>query len=596
MKNTVLPSILQRWRELLGFALLFRFLESLLFAPMVALVGKLLLGHTVLDSTAVVSFLLSPRGFLALTLAAVTALSIRLTEHAGLSAIIFGAFDGRRVSSREALRLIWRHLLILVRLSARFAGVAFLTVLPLLAVAGWFARHLLSKHDINYYLKLRPPEFIAAVGVIGIVAVLSMAVLLWFAVRWRWVVQVVLFQGRTPSEAFSESASLARGLAWKVAGALAGVVMVSLLLGLAALLLGDFFASLLLGETGRSPVWLAVSFGALLLLRTICSAVCTFVGSCVDAGVFTLLYLRRLASLGVQPSFPGTIATTAARGAPPRWLPAALVVGLTSFAAATIWLALDGIQDERSITIHAHRGVWATAPENTLAAVREAIAARADYLETDVQLSKDGVPVIVHDSDFSRLGGVAKKVWELTYDEIRAIPLGGGPHFSPTLEDLLTETKGRIKLNVELKYYGDHQPGLARKVVEALRKQGMLDQAVIQCLEFDPLLEVRRLAPEVPIGYLLSFNARQPSRLSVDFLSVEQNRLDRRFLHQSHRSGQQVYAWTVNSNQDMQRLFDLGVDGIITDQSALARKTLDEYNSRSKSERAVRRVRSWLAD
>src|SRR6185503_4792207 len=177
------------------------------------------------------------------------------------------------------------------------------------------------------------------------------------------------------------------------------------------------------------------------------------------------------------------------------------------------------------------------------------------------QLSKDDVIVVVHDSDFSRLGSVAKKVRDLRYDEIRAIPLGAGWGFTPTLDDLLAETKGRIKLNIELKYYGDHQPGLARKVVEAVRKQGMLDQVVIQCLEYDPLLEVRQLAPEVPIGYLLSFNARKPSRLPVNFLSVEQNRLDRRFLREAHRSGQQVYAWTVNRPEDMQRLLDLGVDG-----------------------------------
>ena len=156
---------------------------------------------------------------------------------------------------------------------------------------------------------------------------------------------------------------------------------------------------------------------------------------------------------------------------------------------------------------------------------------------------------------------------------------------------LLAETKGRIKVNIELKYYGDHQPGLARKVVEAVRARGMLDQVVIQCLEYEPLLEVRQLAPEVPIGYLLSFNAREPSRLKVDFLSVEQKRLDRAFILQAHRRGQQVYAWTVNTAEDMQRLLDLGIDGVITDQSALARKTLDEYLSRPKAERAARRVR-----
>ena len=105
---------------------------------------------------------------------------------------------------------------------------------------------------------------------------------------------------------------------------------------------------------------------------------------------------------------------------------------------------------------------------------------------------------------------------------------------------ICSRTKGRIKLNIELKYYGDHQPGLARKVVEALRRHGMLDQVLIQCLEYEPLLEVRQLAPQVPIGYLLSFNARKPSRLDVNFLSVEQNRLDRTFLLNAHRRGQQV--------------------------------------------------------
>ena len=195
MKNTVLSIISQRWRELVGFALIFRALESLIFAPVAAVTGKWLLGRTVLDSTALVSFLLSPRGFLALLFAAVTALTMRLIEHAGLSTIFFGAFDGRRVSSREALRLVGRHLPILVHVSARFAAWGLLTLAPVLAVAGVFAARLLPQHDVNYYLKLRPPEFVAAVVVIGVVTLVTAAALLSLVVRWRWVVQVVSSRG-----------------------------------------------------------------------------------------------------------------------------------------------------------------------------------------------------------------------------------------------------------------------------------------------------------------------------------------------------------------------------------------------------------------
>jgi glycerophosphoryl diester phosphodiesterase len=286
----------------------------------------------------------------------------------------------------------------------------------------------------------------------------------------------------------------------------------------------------------------------------------------------------------------------------PKWVVTALAIGLLFFAGCGAWLALETFSEMRSVSIHAHRGVSTEAPENTLAAVRAAIAARADYLETDIQLSKDGVLIVAHDSDFSRLGGVAKKVWDLTYEEIRAIPLGrnAAPEFrnevTPTFDELLTETKGRIKVNIELKYYGDHEPELARKVVDSVRAHEMLDEVVIQCLEYEPLLEVRKLAPEVPVGYLLSFNARRPSRLDVNFLSVEQNRLDRRFVRQAHQRGQQVYAWTVNTVEDMRHQFDLDVDGVITDQSALARKTLEEMRSRPKLEQFASQMRTWLGD
>ena len=78
--------------------------------------------------------------------------------------------------------------------------------------------------------------------------------------------------------------------------------------------------------------------------------------------------------------------------------------------------------------------------------------------------------------------------------------------------------------------------------------------------------------------------------------SVEQTRLDRTFILRAQRRGQQVYPWTANTAADMERLVDLGIDGVITDQAALARKTFEEYLSRPKPERAIRRVRSWLGD
>jgi glycerophosphoryl diester phosphodiesterase len=590
----------RRWRELGRFALLFRIIESLLCAPLAALVGTWLLGRTVLDSTAVVSFLFSWRGMISVLLGSTAIVGIRLVEHAGFSAIFFAGLDGRSLSARQALRLLGRYSPALLHAALSFAGFGLLTLLPLVAVVGAFAAWLMSSHDINYYLKFRPPEFITAAVVIAMGVLITAAVFVGLIVRWRWVIQAILFEKKQAREAFARSATLTLDVRAKLTAVVIGVTLFSLGLGMVASLFGSACTSLLLRVTGQSVTVLAFAFGLLLLLRTLIGAVFTFFGCCLDAGIFTVLYRRRVAAEGEQASLENM--DEAAQMISRRGLVTAFAVSVLVFGGSAAFLALDAISRDRPIYVHAHRGVATHAPENTLAAMRAAIAAGADYMETDVQLSRDDVLVIAHDSDFSRLGGVAKKVWELTYEEIRAIPLGrqSAPEFrnevSPTLDALLAEAKGRIKVNIELKYYGDHQPGLARKVVETVRAQGMIDQVVIQSLDYESLLEVRRLASDIAVGYLLSFNARDPSRLTVDFLAVEQNRLNRRFLSQAHQHGMQVYAWTVDTVQDLQRQLDLGVDGVITDQSALARKTLDEYLQLSKWERSIRRVRAWLAE
>jgi len=571
----------------------------MLCAPALALVGKWLLGRTVLDSTAVVKFLLSGRGILAIVLAATTLIALRLVEHAGLSAIFFGGFQGHRIPALEAAHIVWRSMLTIVQVSARFVALALLTVLPLLIVAGGFAAWLLPKHDVNYYLKLQPPEFIVAVTAIGVGAIVTAVVAVTLVARWRWVVQVVIFEQREASDAFARSAALSQGVRWKLAAATIGILLFSFGLGLVASFLGTASASILLRLLSQGAASLAFAFGLLLSLRTILGVACGFLGCWVNAALFTSLYRRRVTS----PISPAWMAEPpAASILSPRWVMTGLIVALLFFAVCSAWLTLETFSEMHSVSIHAHRGVSTEAPENTLAAVRGAIAAHADYLETDIQLSKDGVLVVAHDSDFSRLGGVAKKVWELTYEEIRTIPLGrdAAPQFhnevTPTFDELLSQAKGHIKVNIELKYYDDHEPGLAKKVIEAVRAHRMLDQVVIQSLEYEPLLEVHKLAPEVPVGYLLSFNAREPSRLDVDFLSVQQNRLDGRFVRKAHARGQKVYAWTVNTVEDMKRQFDLGVDGVITDQSALARKTLDEMRGRQKLERFTSQIRAWLGD
>jgi glycerophosphoryl diester phosphodiesterase len=320
--------------------------------------------------------------------------------------------------------------------------------------------------------------------------------------------------------------------------------------------------------------------------------------------VFTTFYRRRRRELGGEPALTLVEAEITPRPSGPRRaraLAAAMVLGLLAAMGVSVALATGALRHEGPITVTAHRGAHRQAPENTAAAIREAIAAGADSAEIDIQLSKDGVLVVTHDSDFSRVAGVAKKVWDLTYAEIRAIRLGAkaAPEFrnepAPTFDEVLVIARDRIRLNLELKYYADHQPRLAERVVEAVQARQMTSQVIIQCLEYDPLLEVRRLAPDIPVGYLMSVNATHPRRLEVNFLSAALSRVTGAFVQAAHRRGQQVHVWTVDAPADMERMIDLGVDDLITNEPEEASRRVRAYERLSPSERMLRRVHAWLA-
>jgi glycerophosphoryl diester phosphodiesterase len=350
---------------------------------------------------------------------------------------------------------------------------------------------------------------------------------------------------------------------------------------------------------------LAVSLGLLVLLRTVISAAVVSIGACVDAAVFTVFYRRRRETLGGAPILPElemADARVPAFGRAKVCAVVALVVGLCVTDVVVVSVLLGALRHERPVTVTAHRGGHLQAPENTVASIREAIAIGAHYAEIDVQLTKDGVLVVTHDRDFSRMAGVARKVWDLTYEEIRAIPLGArsAPEFrnepAPMLDEVLTAVKDRIKLNIELKYYGEHQPNLAQRVVDEVQARGMADQVIIQCLEYEPLQQVRRLKPEIPIGYLLSVNARQPARLKVDFLGTALSRANGAYVRAAHRRGQEVHVWTVNTPEAMERMIDISVDSLITDRPAEALRLVRQYESLSPAERTLRQARAWLAN
>ena len=227
--------------------------------------------------------------------------------------------------------------------------------------------------------------------------------------------------------------------------------------------------------------------------------------------------------------------------------------------------------------IVAHRAGAVFAPENTLAALRTAISSGADMAEIDVQQTRDGALVILHDSNLKRTTGLDADIWDV--DEKTVKSLDAGSSFSsdfrgepvPTLKEMLDAAKDRIQLMIELKSTG-HEHGLVEKTVEQIRAAHMEQECIIASMDLELLEKSKELAPEIRTVYITALLYSDLYDLSyVDGYSVETTSLTSIMLLQAHIEGKKVYAWTANRENNIEKILRMGADGLVTDNPELAR-------------------------
>ncbi|MCK9859965.1 glycerophosphodiester phosphodiesterase [Paenibacillus sp. ATY16] len=225
---------------------------------------------------------------------------------------------------------------------------------------------------------------------------------------------------------------------------------------------------------------------------------------------------------------------------------------------------------------YAHRGASGNYPENTMIAFEKAIELGATGIETDVQMTKDGKLVLIHDEMLRRTTGVNSLVADTLSDDLLQLDAGSwfSPHFKeariPTLEQLLDLAKrtGTI-INIELKNGIVPYPGLEQKVIETVRAYGMENQVILSSFNHYSLIECKRLAPEIRTGILYMEGLYRPWKYALSIGATA--------LHASHfavlpdwvaeatQHGVIYNVFTVNEPVEMKRLIQAGVAGIITD-------------------------------
>ena len=595
---------LRAWPRLLATDLIYKLIALAVLAPLVGVALRLFLstsGSAVVADQDILYFILSPIGIVALIVTGTVILAIVALEQACLMTIGFGELHKQRVLVTDALWYGARHAWSVVRLAVRIFLKVLLVALPFLIAGGLVYLLLLRDHDINYYLAERPPVFLFAAGAITAMVAVGAVLVIRRLLAWSFSLPLILFEQKSPTEAMTVSTKRVRGhrwtvalvlVAWGLAAAVLSAVPIAMVRGLGEWLVPKF--------TGSMAVMI-FAMGVILLLWVLVNAVT----SLINAVMFALLTVRLYDRLGAaeQAQLSGVEIAQRLEAAESRRL--SIRVGLAVLAVAALVAVIAGAvftnqvrMDDDAVVI-AHRGAAGRAPENTLASVAAALEDGTDFVEIDVQETADGEVIVVHDADLMRVGGYPTKIWDGTFDELRAVDVGGwyGAEFTgqrvPTLEEVLELCRGTARVDIELKDYG-HGQRLEERVADIVERTGMTDQVILMSLSSSMAHTMKALRPDWTVGLLTAKAVGDLTTAQADFLAVHAGIASQRFIRRAHRAGKDVYVWTVNDRLNMSRMLTRGVDGVITDHPAQARQVLAERAELSTAERLLVAAAFWI--
>ncbi|RNI23494.1 glycerophosphodiester phosphodiesterase [Rufibacter latericius] len=250
-------------------------------------------------------------------------------------------------------------------------------------------------------------------------------------------------------------------------------------------------------------------------------------------------------------------------------------------------------RNARKVSVIAHRGASGLAPENTLASVKKALETDADFIEVDVHQSKDQEVVVIHDPTLDRTTTGTGRVEDFTLAELKKLDAGikldsafAGERI-PTLAQVLRAVKGKKKLLIELKKgEEDYYPGLEENTIRLIRENRAEEWCVLQSF-YDPILDriwkadfviqtQKLMVGKIPflpiyIDHELKFGGFDRYSEATT-INVHRYFASKAFIKSLHSQGFKTFIWTEDEPKNIQKLFEIGADGVMTNHPELIKK------------------------
>lgn len=236
-------------------------------------------------------------------------------------------------------------------------------------------------------------------------------------------------------------------------------------------------------------------------------------------------------------------------------------------------------EDARRPYVISHRGVsHGNGVQNSIPALIKTAQLHPDYVEIDIQQTKDKQFVVMHDPDLKTLTGVDRRPQELTLSELTKLTQHENGYTAPVVsfDEYLKAAKNlQQKLLIEIKTSTLDAPGLVNDFLQKYQGEIESQHYELQSLDYQLVEKIKKKAPALVVGYIMPFNIVGPPVSSADFLTMEYSTINGDFIDAARNDHKKVYVWTVNSADAVSRMRFYGTDAIITDEVALTHKTLE---------------------
>lgn len=566
------------------FEMCYRILTAFIFAPIIYFILKYFMkieGFFSLTNKDFITFGLSIKGLICIFLLLIMAFGMIFIEIGALTYIGVESHRGNKVKVIDSIFNVFGILKNIIDVG----------IIPLILITGvigpltgvGLCSSLIRDYSIPPFITIELKKTLLGKGLLVLIGL----TLIFLLLRWILSIPIVVIEKVKGKDAIKRSNKLYKKNKWLI---LKSILLFEIVLILVSIIIVSIFlfGGISIGEYILGPESYAskMVLGFLLILFFIIFVIITILITPLFVSFLVELYYNIQKDNVEERVFKtfedykkNSLYNFSKIGS--TWFVFVLIICFTIYSGTIAYGTVFNrvINDKAQIT--AHRGASKDAPENTLSAINEAIKQGANFAEIDVQTTKDGKTILLHDNTFKRTSGVHKAPKDLTLAQIKE--LDNGSFFSskykgekvPTLDEVLKKSKGKIKLNIELKPKGKDDK-LVENVNKIIEENHMDNDVIISSNNFNSLQEMKKINPKIKVGYIVLAAFGDFENLNVDFFSMEQSLINSKTVYALHAIGKEVHAFTINDKESAEKMLRLGVDNIITDNVKLIKDTEKE--------------------